>query len=389
MAIKGRTVDCWSGDLGASAHGADPELDLQRQRANAAWIRRRPSQAVTALVLAALILAAGLLPAAAGRQVTDSAGRAVTLPDRVERVMAAGPPASVLLYVLCPEKLVGWVRKPREAELAYLAKGVHDLPEVGRLTGRGDTANLEAVVKAKPDVIVDFGSVTPTYVSLADRVQSQTGIPYLLIDGRFARTAEALRHAGVMLGVEARAEMLARETEESLAEVDRVVASVPTAERPRVYLARGSSGLETGTVGSINTEIIERAGGVNVVDVGGDQGRLLTVSLEQVLAWNPDTIVSIDPGFVGELRKTPGWTDTAAVRRNRIFLSPSLPFGWIDSPPSLNRIIGLKWLARLFFPDRFTTTLKDATRAFYARYYQVDLTDAQLAQLLTSPPAGH
>jgi iron complex transport system substrate-binding protein len=354
----------------AQANGARPALTAM------AWH----------LLVTGATLALALCPAMAGHQITDSAGRSVNLPDRIERVMAAGPPASVLLYVLCPEKLVGWVRKPREAELPYLAKTVRNLPELGRLTGRGDTANLEGVVKAKPDVIIDFGSVTPTYASLADRIQGQTGIPYLLFDGRFAKAAEVLRLVGATLGVEGRAEMLAHDAEDSLAEVDRVTASVPPAQRPRVYLARGPSGLETGTRGSINTEIIERAGGTNVVDLGGGQGRLTTVSLEQVLAWNPDTIVSIDPGFVEGVRKAPGWADTAAVRGNRIYLSPSLPFGWIDSPPSLNRLIGLKWLAGLFFSDRFGKTLKETTREFYARYYQVDLTDAQLDQLLMPPP---
>jgi iron complex transport system substrate-binding protein len=364
---------------GASARG---EHANERNRG----ATRPPPVAIAArLLLTGVMLAVTLYPAAAGHQVTDSAGRLVNVPDRIERVMAAGPPASVLLYVLCPEKLVGWVRKPREAELPYLAKTVRNLPELGRLTGRGDTANLEVVVNAKPDVIIDFGSVTPTYASLADRVQGQTGIPYLLFDGRFPKTAEVLRLVGATLGVDARAEMLAHDAEETLAEVDRVTASVPAAQRPRVYLARGPSGLETGTRGSINTEIIERAGGINVVDLG-EQGRLTTVSLEQILAWNPDTIVSIDAGFVEGVRKAPGWADTSAVRGNRVYVSPSLPFGWIDSPPSLNRLIGLKWLARLFFPDRFSKTLRETTREFYARYYQVDLTDAQLEQLLRSSP---
>ena len=42
------------------------------------------------------------------------------LPDRVERVFAAGPPASVLVYVLAPEKLAGWSRAATPAERAYL-----------------------------------------------------------------------------------------------------------------------------------------------------------------------------------------------------------------------------------------------------------------------------
>jgi len=314
--------------------------------------------------------------------VVDSAGRSVEIPDRIERIQAAGPPASVLLYVLAPDKLVGWVRKPREAELSYLAPIARNLPEVGRLSGRGDTANVEAVMAAKPDVIIDFGSVNPTYVSLADRVQSQTGIPYLLIDGRFANTATALRLVGKVLGVEARAELLARRTEEILKEIDGVVASVPVERRPRIYLARQPGGLESGSRGSINTEIIERAGGVNVVEGGREGGGLATLSMEQVLAWNPDTIVTTDAKFFDTVSTAVPWLQTDALRKHRVYLSPTLPFGWIDAPPSLNRLIGLQWLARLFFPDRFKGDIQTETKSFYHLFYQVDLSASDLDRLL-------
>ena len=45
-----------------------------------------------------------------------------------------------------------------------------------------------------------------------------------------------------------------------------------------------------------------------------------------------------------------------AVREKRVYLAPTAPFGWIDRPPSLNRVIGLKWLAGLFYPDSSRTT---------------------------------
>ncbi len=350
------------------------------RRRRVAWAGHWP--ATSRIIFALAISCFGCADAAAGRQVTDSAGRQVEVPDRIERVMAAGPPASVLLYVLAPEKLVGWVRTPREVELPYLAPSVRDLPEIGRLTGRGDTANVEVVLKARPDVVVDFGSVAPTYASLADRVQRQTGIPYLMIDGSFNNTVQATRLLGGVLGVEARAAKLADDAGRILGEVDGVVASVEASQRPRVYLARGPSGLETGTRGSINTEIIERAGGINVVDLGAGPGRLATVSLEQVLAWSPDTIISIDAHFVDGVRAAAGWSETQAARRGRVHLSPDLPFGFIDSPPSLNRLIGLEWLARLFFPNRFARSMREATREFYGLYYQVDLSDAQLDHLL-------
>ena len=128
---------------------------------------------------------------------TDGAGRAVPVPARVERVFPAGPPAAILLYTLAPELLLGWPRANRPEEREFLLPDVGGRPEVGRITGRGNTANLEVVLALKPDLILDVGSVNPTYVSLADRVQQQTGIPYALLDGRFdgiaAPTARSAR----------------------------------------------------------------------------------------------------------------------------------------------------------------------------------------------------
>lgn len=304
------------------------------------------------------------------------------MPDRVARVMAAGPPASVLVYALAPEKMVGWIVKPSAEELPYLAPSVRDLPETGRITGRGGSANLELVLAAKPDIIVDFGSVSETYVSLADRVQSQTGIPYVLIDGRFANTAAALRLIGDIIGAGGRAETLAQYCDKVLGEIDRVIASVPPGERPRAYLARGPRGLESGGRGSITTEILERAGAVNVVDLSNERGSLVNVSLEQVLAWNPDTVITLDRGFFDTVRAAPGWQPLDAVRRDRVYLSPRLPYGWIDAPPSLNRLIGLQWLARLLLPGRLPDDIRDVARDFYRLFYQVELTDAQLDTLL-------
>lgn len=330
-----------------------------------------------ALVAIAATAWAGAAPAGT---FVDSAGRSVTLPDRVERVLAAGPPASVLLYMLAPEKMIGWNLRPREAERAFLLPAVRDLPEIGRLTGRGNTAGLETVMAAKPDLIVDYGSVSPTYVSLADQVQSQTGIPYVLIDGRFANAVASLRQLGAMIGVPDRAERLARRAEEILAENDRIVRSVDEGQRPKVYLARGPAGLETGRRGSINTEIIERAGGRNVAD--GPGGGLFNASLEQVLLWNPDTIVTINRDFAAQVNTNPAWANVEAVRRKRVFLGPSLPYGWVDSPPSINRLLGLQWLGRLFFPNRLAGDIRSDTRDFYQAFYHVALTDAQLDTLL-------
>uniref|UniRef100_UPI0035186E21 ABC transporter substrate-binding protein n=1 Tax=Roseibium sp. TaxID=1936156 RepID=UPI0035186E21 len=206
------------------------------------------------------------------RSVTDSAGRTVEIPETVTRVFAAGPPASILVYALKPEALLGWPRALRDYEKPFIAEAFRDLPETGRLTGRGGEANLERVLALKPDLIIDFGSVRDTYIDLADRVQEQTGIPYLLVNGRFDETAGALRLVGEALGVPERGDLLAADVEATFTALTSALGAVPEGDRPRVYLARGADGLETGLKGSINTEIIEKAGGRNVADVPGQYG---------------------------------------------------------------------------------------------------------------------
>ena len=333
--------------------------------------------------LFAILLFVICLPVGA-RSVVDSAGRSVEVPERVERVFAAGPPASILLYIVAPDKLTGWPRALRPEERPYIAKPYRDLPETGRLTGRGSTASLEGLIDARPDLILDFGSVNDTYVSLANSVQAQTGIPYLLIDGRFDNTPAALRLVAEVLGVPERGERLAAYVEALFAEVDEARESVPVAARPRVYLARGAAGLETALAGALNAEIIERAGGVNVADPQDARVRrgIASVSIEQVIVADPDTIVTWDPRFYAGVWDDRLWAGVDAVRNQRVYLSPTTPFGWIDRPPSINRIMGLRWLSALFMPGRITIDLAEETRRFYALFYHVDLSDEALAVLL-------
>src|SRR3954454_17772167 len=120
-------------------------------------------------------------------------GRRLAAPRGGRTAFPPGPPAAILLYTLAPDLLLGWPRAIRPEERAYLLPQIGARPEVGRLTGRGNTANLETVLQLKPDLLLDVGSTEGTYVSLADRVQAQTGISYALLDGRLDQTAETCR----------------------------------------------------------------------------------------------------------------------------------------------------------------------------------------------------
>jgi iron complex transport system substrate-binding protein len=312
--------------------------------------------------------------------VTDDAGRTITIPEKVERVFAAGPPAAILLYTFAPELLLGWTQAPKPAQCAFLGTGACDKPEVGRLTGRGNTTNLEVLLKLKPDLILDVGTINDTYISLANRVQQQTSIPYALLDGRFAAAAATYRKLGELTHRQSQAETFASYADKTITTIKGRIDKIAQDQRPRVYYARGPRGLETGLGGSINVETIEFLGAHNVA--GDRKGGMATVSAEQILAWNPDVIITIDPAFAASVRTDPVWAPIKAVQTKRIYLSPRLPFGWVDFPPSVNRLIGLWWLAKALYPDRFPEDLRPLTRDFYQRFYHMTPTEAQIDHVL-------
>lgn len=316
--------------------------------------------------------------------VTDAAGRAVPVPAKTARVFPAGPPAAIMLYTLAPDLLLGWPRANRPEECAYLLPDICARPALGRITGRGNTANLETVIALKPDLILDVGSTRDTFVSLASRVQDQTGIPYALLDGRFDAIPASYRKLGELIGRQRDAETLARYADDTVKTITGRIADIPQDKRPRVYYARGPRGLVTGLGHSINVETIEMlARNVAGGQQGGlAQGGLANVSIEQVLLWNPDVIVTIDQDFAATVRDDPAWAAMSAVKSGRVHLSPKMPFGWVDFPPSVNRLIGLWWLAKILYPDRFPEDLTKLTRDFYTLFYHRTPSDAQIAHVL-------
>jgi iron complex transport system substrate-binding protein len=236
------------------------------------------------------------------------------------------------------------------------------------------------VLTLKPDLILDVGSTSATFVSLAARVQEQTGIPYALLDGRLDTAVATYRTLGELIRRKAEAEMQARYADEMMSAIRKRISAIPENRRPRVYYARGSRGLETGLGGSINVETIEFLGARNVA---AERKRGLTlVSIEQILLWNPDVIVTIDRDFAASVRTDPVWDSVNAVHNGRVHLSPKLPFGWVDFPPSVNRLAGLWWLAQILYPVQFPEDIRPLTREFYRRFYHVTPNDAQIERVL-------
>jgi len=329
----------------------------------------------------------GLLPTpalAGGIEVTDSAGRHVTIPTTIQRVMPAGPPAALLLYALAPEKLIGWPSALPPETQALLPPAYAGLPVVGRLTSK-KPPTAEAIAKLHPDLILDLGDVEPEYAALADKIQRETGIPYLLFGGRLAQTPEILRRLGPLLGEAAAGERLADYAEAELKQIAAGVAALPPAQLPGVYYARGATGLQTGPAGSLLGEIVDMAGGRNLAPPTHSSAPAKT-SLAEIARWDPDVMITQDAGLDRAMPSDPGWRGLRAVQAHHVYLAPELPFGWFDEPPGINRLLGLRWLAATLHPEIFPWDERAASRAFCDLFYHAKLSDAALDRILNSSP---
>jgi iron complex transport system substrate-binding protein len=329
-------------------------------------------------------LAAPRPAAAQGRAIVDGAGRRVEVPSTVRRVFAAGGPASIFVYTLAPDALLAWTRPPTAEERPWIPARYADLPVMGRLTGRGNTANVEVVLAARPDVVLDFGQ-RERDVRVAGRSRPGTDQGAVPAPGRRPVGHRARLHAGRRSPGSLRAGGRAGPVRRADAERRRPAGGVGAARAAaeRVLRAR-PPGFETAAPGSINAESLDRLGVRNVA--AGSGGGLSTVSLEQVLAWNPDVILTLDPTFHAAVGQDPSWRGVRAVREGHVHLVPLVPFPWVDFPPSVNRVIGLRWLGHVLYPDAFPGGMRDEARAFYGLFYHRVPDERQLDSLLGARP---
>ena len=284
-----------------------------------------------------------------------------------------------MLYTLAPDKLLGWVRRPDDDAKAYLARPYRDLPAQLRLTGR-EPADPAAVKALSAGIIVDLGTVDGRYAGIAERTQAATGVAYVLIDGALGRTAAVYRQLGQVIRTGSRAETLAGKSQAMLDEVSAKIASLSPR---RLLVVRGPDGDEAYGAGAFTEEIVKPAGGANVAESWG-HGIVKQITPAKVREADPEIVIATDASFLATVARNPDWKQVPAIAAGRLHVAPRHPFGWLDEPPSVNRLIGLRWLAGLLHPQRFDGDLRERVRGFYSLFYQVDLRPAQLDALLAN-----
>ncbi len=294
------------------------------------------------------------------RSALIGAGSAMTLaacdpvsPRGPGNVVAAGQPAALLIWAVARDRLAGWPLKPTAEALAALPARAAELPELGALGGGGRPANLETMAALSPRLVIDYGDTDPENQALGDRMKARLGVDWRLIDGALTRIPAAIREAGALLDANRSVADLADAAAEVLERWRRAPAG------PAFYYARGADGLETAFRGSLATEVLEGAGWTNLAVGSRDIGR---VTREQVAAWDPEALITMSPAFAAAVRRDPVWRRRRDGRRRRLLLLPDQPFGWIDRPPSVNRLLACAWLAN---PAGAQMAIASLTRRLY------------------------
>ncbi|MDO5696043.1 MAG: ABC transporter substrate-binding protein [Eubacteriales bacterium] len=319
--------------------------------------------------------------------VTDMNGRSVEIPspEKLTSVYYASPLGQLMIYSINPKKMAGIVSELRPEQKRFLPE-TEGMGVMGNFDG-GKSINTEEVLASGAQVFISMGPMVLSEKSAqgADELQEKLNIPVLVVNGRFEARADAFRFLGTVFGEEDRCEMLAQYCEETLSEVEKGLAKIPDAERVSLYYAEGENGLATEPESSSHAAVFKFAGAKNVAAVELTPGPGRTpVTLEQILAWDPDVI------FMGkgkgspyaEITSNPDWSHIKAVKEGRVYEAPNLPFSWIDRPPSVQQYLGLRYVAQTLYPDYFNYDLKEETKRFFKLFFNVNLTDEEAAELL-------
>lgn len=321
------------------------------------------------------------------REITDMAGRKVTVPtaENIESVFSAGPVAAIFLYMVVPDKLLGWNYELNDVEKSIILDKYQDLPNFGM----GDAVNYEAVIAANPTIAINSGKINDAMVSDCDALSESLGIPVVAVDNELNNSAEAFRFMGELLGVEDHAEELVQYAEQVFTDIN-VLSDIPEEKKVSVYFGNGEDSLETAPRGSQHAQILDAINAVNVADLELGDGSRVQISAEQLLAWDPDVIVvngepkadKSGSSAAEDILSNPDYASLKAVQDQKVYGTPNAPFSWVDRPAGPNRLIGMRWFSALIYPEYIKCDINEEIHKFFDLFYHVDLSDEQLENVL-------
>ncbi len=310
----------------------------------------------------------------------DSTGREVVLPAKIERIAVSGLLAQIVVFPVAPEKLVALASAWDAASSAYIATEYYDLPVLGHLYGGKAELNLEELLMAAPDVVIDVGETKGDVAGDLDALTQQTGIPFIHIAAGTDNMAEVYRTLGKLLGKEEQGEKLAVYYDGILQRTRDIAAQV---EKVNLLYITGEEGHNVIAKGSYHSEVIDLlSNNLAVVDNPSSKGFGNEVGMEQILLWNPDYIIFSTESIYDDVADKPEWQTITAIQNGCYYKTPEGPYNWMSFPPSVQRLLGMMWMAKILYPETAAYDLYEEVNAYFNLFYHCELTREQYDALV-------
>ncbi len=320
------------------------------------------------------------------KNITDMIGRAVEIPASLNKVVATSPPMTTVVYMIAPEKLTALNFEWTDSEKVYVPSQYQGLPNIGGWYGTQD-GSYEEFIASEPDIVIEsIDEGGDGDLSTVNERQTKFGkIPVVAVNDTTSveKVDASITFIGEVIGAQDNAKKLTDFNDKYLDIVHKK--SPQITDKKNVYYAEGNDGLKTNPSGSVHGQLIDLVGGNNVADSlsQGNTTSGVQVSIEQVISWNPDVIITTDPDFYAKVYNDSNWAGINAVKNHEVYLSPQSPFKWFDRPVGANMIIGVPWTAKVIYPDQYSDIdMLSATKEFYSNFYHFDLSDEQAKQIL-------
>ena len=316
------------------------------------------------------------------RVFTDSVGREVTVPAQIDQVAVSGPMAQIVLFALCPDKLVGISNAWDESAAQYLDTEYYNLPLLGQLYGGKGELNLETLLESGAQVVIDVGEAKGSIVEDLDALQEQTNIPFVHIDAALASMDETYTLLGDLLGMPDEAKTLADYCRSTY---DRALTIADSVEKANLLYITGDAGLNVIAQGAYHAEVIDLlSNNLAAVDDPSSKGTGNEVDMEQILNWNPDVILFAPDSIYDTVGDDATWQGVTAIQNGAYYEVPMGPYNWMGFPPSVQRLLGMLWMAKVLYPEAADYDLYTEAAQYFKLFYHCDLTREQYDALVAN-----
>jgi len=318
--------------------------------------------------------------------IVDSTGRTVPVPAKIERIAVTGPLSQIYILPLAGDMLVGVSNAYAEDAALYLPSYILEKTEIGQLYGGKGEMDLEALLAAAPDIVIDIGEPKATTAEDLTALTEQTGIPFIHIDATVATAPETYRTLSKLLGREEKAEELAAWCENTYANISAMMERVDADNaRKRLLYCLGDTGTYALAEGSFHAETVNMmSSNVAVVEDVVSSGAGNEVDLEQILVWNPEVIIFAPDSCYETVGAAPQWQSIQAIAQKQYYETPYGPYGWLSSPPAVQRYLGMLWLGELLYPEYTEYDLQEEVTTYYKLFYSCELTDEMYQALMAN-----